>query len=498
MLVALLIQTLYSSCIIGTDTWLHVYTKSVPMPYLADVKPAEAGAAYQFSRALSEDCWSVDESKSEHNSTLETLPCSVKSSGIGLRAVRSETINSMLLNHSGSSDTIYRDIASGLSFIGSLSRPTISLKGDEPALSPRFNASTFAMSTTCHLVTGCMPPSGPQANGSFTCGSTFSGPAPRTWFNLSPWKNSKDFLNDDTWNGDGWAVYAPYPSFQINSRSAELIVDSDSGIVEGSLIFLLKCVPSLSEIEYTWANGTFIKLLTSYEANTTLRNIIRGPFLSDYPYSNDHLKSFAARLGIGTGTGIYPMRYYTRQYAALLRDIGLSFLGGSIEPRPAISLQVQNETVVTQVPKSALFVLISFNLWYAFLGFCLFLVACYVTAYGGRGADIRAVQQLLTSSDSRKQLLTRLDLVLVITSVSVWKRWKMSGDSKCGMRTKILRTANNRPWQRNFAHQASKRSKVFLSSGLLLLAPRFLKWDPMALLRGKTTMPDLGMPQPLR
>lgn len=64
--------------------------------------------------------------------------------------------------------------------------------------------------------------------------------------------------------------------------------------------------------------------------------------------------------------------------------------------RPALSLQIQNETVVTQVPKTALFVLIFVNIWYAFLGFCFFLVACYVTGYGGRGTDVRAVQQLLT------------------------------------------------------------------------------------------------------
>ncbi len=64
--------------------------------------------------------------------------------------------------------------------------------------------------------------------------------------------------------------------------------------------------------------------------------------------------------------------------------------------RPVINLQVQNETIVTQVPKTALFVLILFNLWYAFTGFCLFLVACYISGYGSKAPDVRAVQELFT------------------------------------------------------------------------------------------------------
>lgn len=63
------------------------------------------------------------------------------------------------------------------------------------------------------------------------------------------------------------------------------------------------------------------------------------------------------------------MDYYTQSYANLLSEIGLNFLGGSIEPRPAIMLQLQNETIATQVPKTALFVLVFLNLWYAVIGF---------------------------------------------------------------------------------------------------------------------------------
>lgn len=366
------------------------------MPYFADVNPAEVGTEYRFSRALAEECWITDQGESERNSTLGKLPCSVRNSDADVKAVHPESINNMLLNNSGSSDTIYRDIASDLSFIGSPSRTTVSLSGDAPPLLPRFNASTFAVRTTCYHYQGCVPPSDPQYNDSFTCDPTFSRGAPRAWFNLSPWNSSQDIRDYETWEDDSWAVYGPYPSFQVDPRNGELIVDSEFGIIEGSLIFVLKCIPSLVEIKYAWANSTMTGLVDEYMANKTLIDILRGPFLSNYSFSDVHLKSFATRLGIGTGAGIYPKEYYTRQYAALLSDIGLSFLGGSIVPRPAINLQVQNETVVTHVPKAALFVLIVFNLWYALLGFCLFLVACYVTAYRGRGADVRAVQQLLT------------------------------------------------------------------------------------------------------
>lgn len=92
----------------------------------------------------------------------------------------------------------------------------------------------------------------------------------------------------------------------------------------------------------------------------------------------------------------YTRSDYTEQYAKLLSEIGLSFLGGSIEPRAAISLQLQNETAITRVPKAPLFVLVILNSWYALTEFCLFLLACYATNYGDWRADVQAVQQLLT------------------------------------------------------------------------------------------------------
>jgi hypothetical protein len=362
------------------------------MPYLANVNPAEAGAAYRFSRALVENCRDVDNGAPGVNLTL---PCSVYSSTTGLKALRPETINSMLLNNTGSSDTIYQDQATGLSFIGAPSRTSISFSGGQPALPPRFNASTFAMNATCSLARNCIPRSDSQSNGSFPCGSSSSQDTPQAWFGLSSREIPLDLFDSKLWQEHyTWAVYAPYPSFHIEPGSGKLIVNSEFPPVPGSSPFVLNCAPSLLIIRYTWANDTMTELLDSSEANRTLLNILHGPFLSNYSYSDDHLKSFATRLKMERGN--FTMEYYTQQYASLVSQIGLSFLGGSIESRPAIDLKIQNETVITQVPKTALFVLLFFNIWYALVGFSLFLVACYITASGGRGADVRAVQELLT------------------------------------------------------------------------------------------------------
>jgi hypothetical protein len=301
----------------------------------------------------------------------------------------------MLLNNTGSSDTIYQDQATGLSFIGAPSRTSMSFSGDQPALPPRFNASTFAMNTKCSLARNCLPRSDSRSNGSFRCGSSSSQDTPQAWFGLSSRESPLDLFDSKLWQEHyTWAVYAPYPSFHIEPGSDRLIVNSEFPPVSGSSPFTLNCAPSLLMIRYTWANDTMTELLDSSEANRTLLNILHGPFLSNYSYNDDHLKSFATRLKMERGN--FTMEYYTQQYAALVSQIGLSFLGGSIESRPAIDLQIQNETVITQVPKTALFVLLIFNIWYALIGFCLFLVACYITACGGRGADLRKVQELLT------------------------------------------------------------------------------------------------------
>lgn len=389
-----LIQALQSLFIIAADTWLHVSTKSVPMLYFADVDPTEAGAAYRFSRALVEDCRDEEGRKLERNSTL---PCSVYDSGARLRALHPETIDSILLNNLESSDTIHRDNLTHLSFIGGPSRTSWSFGQRGQSLAPCFNASTFALNFTCSLVQNCRPQDVSQGNGTSRCGAGFSQANIGAWFKLMPWSNPRNYTGDELWSlADDWVVYAPYPSFHIEPGDERLIVNGSSMPVEGSSSFVLRCSPHFFTIKYTWANDTLTKLLAISKADETLRDILRGPLLSDYPYNDDHLTSFAKRLNIPSGGANHPKPYYTQEYAILLSDIGLSFLGGSIEARPAFGLQVQNETIVTQVPKTALFVLIFCNLWYAFTGFCLFLLACYITAYGDKAPDVRAVQELFT------------------------------------------------------------------------------------------------------
>jgi hypothetical protein len=398
----MLILSLHSLSIIGVDTWLHVSTKSVPMPYLAHVNPTEAGTAYQFSRALTEIC-REDDHASPFKSNI-TLPCSVSvsGSGSGIKSLHSEAINSMLLGGPGSSDTIYQDTTSGLSFIGASSRTSVPFVLDKTTLSPHFTASTFATNTTCSLNPICIPKIASQNDSFVTCDAKPSRNNPAKWFALAPWENTADVFNSDSWTSPGnlaqWAVYAPYPSFHIEPVNNRLIVNSDSDPVEGSSAFVLMCTLDLYTIEYEWANDTTTRI-DFKSANTTLQNIVNGLFISNYSFTDDHLKSFSNRLNIGLGPeghGNYTEEDYSRRYAALLREIGLSFLAGSIEPRPATKLQVQNETIITQVPKSALFVLIFLNLWYAFIGFCLFLAGYLVTFYNGRRADVQAVQELLT------------------------------------------------------------------------------------------------------
>jgi hypothetical protein len=367
------------------------------MSYYADVDPAKAGAAYRFSRALVESCQNDDKATSGSNFTI---PCSVFSSGTVLRALNPEAIDSLLFNDLESSDTIYRDQTTRLSFIGDPIKTSLRLGGGELELSPRFTASTFAMNTSCSRVLDCKPASDSQGKNYFKCGSNFTQYSPGAWFAVSLSENPRDLLNSNSWYDDNtWAVYAPYPEFHIEPSSQRLLVNSKSAPVAGSFVFVLKCVSTLSTIRYEWADGKMTRLLDLAEANKTLLNIQRAPLFSNYSFKSAHLESFASRLKIG-GDPMEPRSYdrgnYTEQYANLLSEIGLGFLGGSIEPRAALSLQLQNETVITQVAKAPLFVLVILNFWYALTGFCLFLLACHTTNYGHWRADVQAVQQLLT------------------------------------------------------------------------------------------------------
>jgi hypothetical protein len=193
------------------------------------VNPSKAGAAHRFSRALVETCRDDDETTSGRNFSI---PCSVFSSGSALSALHPEAIDSFLFNNLESSDTIYRDNTTGLSFIGDPTKTLLRLGGGELELSPRFTASTIAMNTSCSHVPNCMPVSDSESKDSFTCGPSFSRHSPRAWFAISPWKIPRDYLNSERWDDDiTLAVYAPYPDFHIEPSTQRLLINSKSAPV---------------------------------------------------------------------------------------------------------------------------------------------------------------------------------------------------------------------------------------------------------------------------
>ena len=174
-------------------------------------------------------------------------------------------------------------------------------------------------------------------------------------------------------------------------------------------------------------------------ANQTVLNVALGPFLSQgsvLGFPSGTLDLFRERLAFDKNeTSLYAVG----QFEMLMSGIGLSFLGASVGPAPASSLQLPNSTILTQVPKLPLFTLVALNMWYAGLAICLCILACFLLAYGDQGKDIVAVRKLLcvegltrAAVNNHRSLQGEDIRVGVVKRDGQWhfKVWSDSGEGK--------------------------------------------------------------------
>lgn len=362
------------------------------MPYLQNVDdPARAGATYQYSRNLLPGCWKEDP---------RGLPCSISANSESQIDYQLQ-INDLLLNETSAVTNLYVDPSDRFVYLGPPPIEETTTTNDvRPLEYPQFNASTFAMTTTCSPADCDLSANADQSTFSFSCSENFSRNATDSWFEAGPWIQSPD----GNYTGYGglwdkyeidiglqWGVFAHLDQFRfLNGTSLKYSLSSD----KPSVTFVMQCNSSIVPTEYAWANNTLSGPLSPSAANQTLFNITLGPFLSQgwiIPFPN--LQVLHDRLDVKSNdTAAVVLAKFRR----LISGIGMSFLGANIATGPALDLQLPGSTIVTQVPKLPLFTLVALNLWYAALATSLYIVACLLLSRGDQGDDIKAVRELLS------------------------------------------------------------------------------------------------------
>jgi hypothetical protein len=362
------------------------------MPYLQSVgDPAQAGATYQYSRNLLPGCWNQDS---------QGLPCSISADSESQIDYQLQ-INDLLLNETSAVTNLYVDPSDTFVYLGPPPIEETTTTDDVGPLEyPQFNASTFAMTTSCSPADCNLSANANQTTFSFSCPKGFSRNATDSWFEAGPWIQSPDDnytgytglwdkYHIDT--GLQWGVFAHLDEFNfLNRTSFNYSLSSD----EPSFTFVMQCNSRIGPTEYAWANNTLFGPLSPSAANQTLFNITLGPFLSQgriIPFPN--LQMLRDRLDIKSNA---TKEVVVANFQKLISGIGMSFLGANIATGPALNLQLPGSAIVTQVPKLPLFTLVALNLWYAGLAICLYILACLLLSRGDQGDDIKAVRKLLS------------------------------------------------------------------------------------------------------
>ena len=180
--------SLLSLAITGVDTWLHLSTDAVTMPFFQSADVIAAGAVYQYSRNLYESC-SVTDS--------QDLPCSIRETNGQVQILNQQEIQSLLLNATSAATNIYMDqFTSDTAYLGPPATEDDTTQNSAGGLQyPQFNASTYAMLTSCAF-SNCSLTTSNKSQGSyaFSCPGGFSSSETNSWFETGPWyQNSSNY-----------------------------------------------------------------------------------------------------------------------------------------------------------------------------------------------------------------------------------------------------------------------------------------------------------------
>ena len=343
------------------------------------------------------------------------IPCSVTSDPLlsEVSVTYQDEINDFWTKAHDSFSRIYTEVNNDYAFIGM--QKAAMILGTSAG-----SATTFAANASCSVPLNCTL-SGGSSGSSFSCPDGFAASAVQSKFLARPWFHSDNSFearyNQSRNRPLEWGIFANLSDLNIftegNDSKARSIYNVRNGNSSRSPVsfryaaFLLRCSSDIFEAQYSWLNDTITNTSRTAALDRKVPedipgNIVQGPLLAGFTSSHS-IDTSSFFKGLTFPSGNVSDTAIASVFEIVISQLSLSFLGGCLIPTRPTSIQMGRSQIVTVVPKSALYVLLLLNVWYAGLGLFLYLLACYVMSRSGFSIeDIVAVQKLLSVSGLTK------------------------------------------------------------------------------------------------
>lgn len=380
------------------------------MWYLAKVSPEDYASDRAYSRQLSVDCF---------NTTYIT-PCYIAPDRNNTNRTRSAPAVKDLIVGDFDNTQVNRSAGTNEFFLAPR-LPDQSRSVDRHSLSfQKFTASTESVQVSCsqNLTSWCDIDTSTSISKkwSYNCTAGMIGSlTTSSRINIGSWYHPDNGQNayNDMWayynNGSTYQsqVEFGFVAFFQDVRVLDTRYTDDNGnhppissYLEGAVngtFIATRCNASFSSGQYDWSNTTVWPMIQSKEASLLATIAVRSRLLAGYFDSQDFDKDQETSLLAGfPRKGDTTATEINQGVISAIGLVSMSLLGGTFEPAPAINLSIGNSTIVTQVQKAPLFILVMLNLWYAGFAACLGALALYVIHDESLRQDIIDVNKLLT------------------------------------------------------------------------------------------------------
>ncbi|KAE8446450.1 hypothetical protein EG329_011913 [Mollisiaceae sp. DMI_Dod_QoI] len=390
-----IVAIVISALIVLMDTVLHITTKTVSIYETTVVQSPNV----TFGKGLNSNCANYTQK------TSVNYPCTiyeaVTSAGIFYPNEVFRTINNI------STENQVLQVSTGNSTTGDLF--ILGPSASQRSSNADYKATTIGVSTSCQAISKLCDLHSPEgASTSFNCSSGFAGNLAVPEF-VSPGliqtgafdpSTNTQFNYTSMHNNFGLAVFADRnlstaytivggnithnPFYLGVAALAQSFADagnlsSDPQIVNGGHGgngFVLSCEVYTYDVTYSYVNSTISPTSVSAIQNN---GTVGYNFLGPMTFQQERLAQMVDLSGVqNTSTEL------AFSYGNSFSNLGVGLLAGAYDGRTVLEQQVRNEILVAKVLRSAIWLLVLFNLLFALGGACI-AVWAFLAAMAGTG-----------------------------------------------------------------------------------------------------------------
>lgn len=377
---------MYSAFVLGTDTWLHITTKTV---IFYQVEHSDTTDVSTLGFGLRSNCTNTDNKTNLEYCTLDVW---------ARRMLLDDSPMRVLANASDAA--IVRTYSQGENQYAYLANPRPTQQE-----SLDYSARSIAIQSYCSPITSqCLSQEDVgTVKTQFECPLAFEGTldtssqAPNA-ITMAYFTNSTGSKND-TYSNPNTSMQNPYYysamtlSNMQNALGATLVEDPE--VFEGptmgwdiqtrvGTIIGLFCNSSVYNLEFSSVNETITRFIVE-NANGSTTRIVAGTQLQTKIGDPTLLQA------VGVAGLSNTAQDFAKQFALAYSQTALAIASGGFEPRPAEEFQTHRQMLVARVPKAPLYCLITANFFLVVLGIALTAIAL-VTVRG----DTKELQARLT------------------------------------------------------------------------------------------------------